>query len=677
MDRRILSALILLLALPVAAAPASSEVPGDPAVPVPESIVARNVPAVPATEGLLPYANLRTATLSDWHPTERRMLIRTRFANTDQLHEVAMPMGARTQVTFLSERVDAGHYRPGRPEQVVFGSDVGGNENYQLYLLDRTTGKSRRLSDGTHRYLEPLWSHDGRRLAYVSNARNGRDSDLYLADPDTPGSERRLLAVDGDWQPLGWSPDDSKILLVQVISANETYLHWVDTATGASHDLTPRAKTPATAPTVAYDGGRWSRDGRAVYTTSDREGEFRRLVRLELDAGSGAKETVLSGSIPWDVEALDLSDDGALLAFFVNADGYSQLHVLRTATGAAVPVPDLPKGVAGGLSFRHGSHEVGFNIAWEQAPSDVYSFDPDASQQLTRWTASEAGGLPTAGLPIAQLVHYPTFDKGENGAPRSIPAFVYHPPADRFPGKRPVYVEIHGGPEAQARPGFLGSSNYMVQELGVALIHPNVRGSAGYGKTYLKLDNGEKREDSVKDIGALLDWIARQPDLDASRVMVGGGSYGGYMSLATLVHYSDRLRCGYEAVGISNFVTFLKHTQEYRRDLRRVEYGDERDPKMAAFLESIAPARHADRITKPLLVAQGANDPRVPLSESDNIVQEVSAKGIPTWYLVAKNEGHGFQKKENVDYLREVVLEFMRKYLLAGEKVSAAGASGR
>jgi dipeptidyl aminopeptidase/acylaminoacyl peptidase len=674
-----LTALAALLS-PLHPAAAEGHASGTPGiVPVPDSVVAQNVPPIHPIEDLQPYENIRTAFFSEWHPTERRMLIHTRFANTVQLHEVAMPLGARTQVTFFPERVDDGRYRPGNPDQVVFGSDVGGSENFQLYLLDRKTGRFRRLSDGTHRYLAPLWSHSGKLLVYTSNARNGRDSDIYVADPDkagatgatsSAGGERRLLEVKGNWAPIDWSPDDRRILLGEYVSANEAYLHWVDVATGEVHAITPRT---GNGPTVLYAGGRFTKDGSAIYTTTDREGEFRRLIRLDLSSAGGTKPTVLSGDIPWNVEDFDLSEDGSLLAFFTNEDGFSKLHVLRTAGGSAVRVPDLPAGVGGGLAFRRGSHEIGFQISWARSPSDVYSFDVDKNR-LERWTASEAGGLPTADLPLPQLVRYPTFDRGENGAQRTIPAFVYRPPAARFPGKRPVYIEIHGGPEAQVRPGFLGSNNYMLGELGIVLIQPNVRGSEGYGKSYLKLDNGEKRKDSVKDIGALLDWIEKQPDLDASRVMVGGGSYGGYMSLAVLVDYSDRLRCGYEVVGISNFVTFLKNTQEYRRDLRRAEYGDERDPKMAAFLESIAPARHADRITKPLLVAQGANDPRVPLSESDNIVKEVSGKGVPTWYVVAKNEGHGFQKKENVDYLREVLLEFMRRHLLGnGTETPAVG----
>lgn len=376
---------------------------------------------------------------------------------------------------------------------------------------------------------------------------------------------------------------------------------------------------------------------------------------------------MLSGDIPWDVEKLDLSSDGALLAFFTNEDGISRLHLVDTRGGGvrALPSPELPPGVADELHFRRGSHELGFALNWARSPYDVYSYDAD-SGRLERWTVSETGGLDPAGFAVPQLVHYPTFDAaaGTGGARRTIPAFVYRPPAGRFPGRRPVYIGIHGGPEAQTRPTFLASLDYLVDELGVAVIAPNVRGSSGYGKSYLALDNAEKREDSVKDVGALLDWIATQPDLDAGRVMVGGGSYGGYMVLASMTHYSSRLACGFEAVGISNFVTFLEHTQAYRRDLRRVEYGDERDPKMRAFLESIAPVRHAGDIRKPLLVAAGANDPRVPVTESDQIVAAVETNGVPVWYVVGKNEGHGFQKKANSDFLRTVQTVFVETCLL-------------
>ncbi|HEY0510283.1 MAG TPA: prolyl oligopeptidase family serine peptidase, partial [Thermoanaerobaculia bacterium] len=651
MNGKIALLLNVLLFLAAAARPAEPP-PAEAAMamlPVPESIAAQGVPPIPAqsVEALLPYENIRAAVLASWHPTERRLLIRTRFAETPQLHEVAMPLGARTQLTFYRDPAGEGLYRPNDANQIVYSLNVGGAENFQLFLLDRRTGRSRRFTDGAHRYTSPRWSNDGKLLTYASNARNGRDMDVYVADPSAAGSERRVTAAPGAWSPLDWSPDGKRLLLSEYVSANEAYLHWVDVAGGQLHAITPRA-TRRDAPLVSYQGGRWSADGGSVYTLSDRDGEFLRLVRLDLATGAS---TVLSGAVPWDVEQFELSDDGRVLAFFTDEDGVSKLHLLDAMTGAALPSPELPAGVGGALVFRPGSHELGFDLSWARSPSDVYSYDP-GTRRLERWTASETGGINPDSFAVPELIHFPTFDSaGRNGPRRMIPAFVYRPagPPGRSQGRRPVYISIHGGPEAQSRPQFLGSTSYLVDELGVVVIYPNVRGSSGYGKGYLKLDNGRLREDSVKDIGALLDWIATQPDLDPARVMVAGGSYGGYMTLAAMTFYSDRLCCGWDSVGISNFATFLKNTQGYRQDLRRAEYGDERDESMRAFLEGIAPVNHARQITRPLLVTGGANDPRVPLAESDQIVAAVKSNGVPVWYLVARDEGHGFAKKSNSD----------------------------
>ena len=669
-------ALVLLLlaawpAGPAAAAEGAAPASAVDSVAVPESIRVQNVPAIPASlaDELRPFSQIRTAVFQDWHPTERRLLITTRFAETSQVHEVAAPLGARTQLTFYDERASNPSYRPGKPSQIVFSVDQGGAENYQLFLLDRATGHVTRFSDGVHRYQGALWAHDGSLLAYVSNARDGRDFDLYVADPAVAGSERRVAELSGQWAPLDWSRDGRRLLLSHYVSANESYLHTIDLASGALTALTPPADGGAK---VSYGRALFSPDGASVYATSDRDGEFQRLERLDLASGAW---TTLSGDLDWDVDEFDLSDDGALLAFAVGEDGMTRIHLLDVRTGKPRPGPDFGPGVAGGVRFRPGSHELAYSVSSARSSWDVWSYDADSGRSA-RWTASEVGGLDVDAFPQPELVRFPTFDEASPGVKRTIPSFVYRPDPKRFPPPWPVYVDIHGGPEGQSRPGFLGSTNILPTELGVAVIFPNVRGSAGYGKSYLLLDNGAHREDSVRDIDSLFDWIGAQPEFDSSRLMVGGGSYGGYMVLATMTLYGDRLRCGFDYVGISNFVTFLEHTQGYRQDLRRAEYGDERDPQMRTLLEKISPANRADRLTKPLLVASGANDPRVPESESDQIVAAVASHGTPVWYLVAADEGHGYAKKSNADYLRVVWVDFVQRCLKGDGFQAADGAAG-
>jgi dipeptidyl aminopeptidase/acylaminoacyl peptidase len=624
---------------------------------VPEAITAEGVPSVPAdlARALARYQNTRLASFQGWLADRREVLITTRFADTNQVHLVAFPGGDRSQLTFLSERVLAADPRPGGRDQFLFVADQGGAENYQLFFDDLKAGAIVRLTDGKSRHVAASWSNSGSLLAYSSNARNGTDMDVYVVDPATPASARRIKEVSGDWSVADWSPDDRRVAAVERISIHESYVHLIDVATGQTETVTPR-QSPGAA-TVAYSDVRFAKDGRALYWTTDLGSEFRRLARYDIAAKSS---TVLTGEIPWDVEGFDLSDDGGTAALTANEDGVSRLHVLDLRTRQERPAPRLPAGQISGLGFRKGSQEFGFSLSSARSTGDVYSVDL-ASGQLTRWTRSETGGLRTETFSEPTLAHYPTFDG------RQIPVFVYQPDPARFPGKRPVVINIHGGPEGQFRPGFLGRQNYLIDGLGAAVVFPNVRGSSGYGKTYLKLDNGMLREDAVKDIGALLDWIATRPDLDATRIAVVGGSYGGYMTLASLTHYSDRLKAGIDVVGVSNFVTLLQSTSPYRRDLRRVEYGDERDPAMRAHLTKISPLTNASKIKVPLLVVAGKNDPRVPVTESEQIAAAVRKNGLPVWYIVARNEGHGFARKENQDYLQYAELLFLKQFLL-GEK---------
>ncbi len=617
-----------------------------------ENLVVQGVPKIPASlaETVDRYTNFRGASLSSWDPVKREMLISTRFADTNQVHHVAMPGGARTQLTFYPDSVGGAQYPPSKDSFFVFSKDIGGGEFFQLYRYDSSTDDVTLLTDGKSRNTGAVWSDAGDKLAYGSTRRTGNDVDLYVIDPANPKSDYLLAKLDGGgWGVEDWSPDGTKILVTDEISANESSLWIFNSSTGEKSLLTPQARMG----TVNYSGGAFSKDGKGIYTTSDRDSEFHRLVYIDL---ATKEPTYLTSQIPWDVDEFDLSHDGKTIAFVTNEDGFGVLHLLDTKTRKEKSVPALPKGIISGVKWHRNSRDLGFNLTSARSTSDVYSLDTQTGK-VERWTYSETGGINTSDFAEPQLIHWKSFDD------KSIGGFLYRPPA-KFAGKRPVIIQIHGGPEGQFRPGFLARNNYYLNELGIAMIFPNVRGSTGYGKSFLAADNGFLREGSYKDITSLLDWIATQPDLDASKVLVTGGSYGGFMTLAVATNYNDRICCSVDIVGPSNLVTFLQNTSGYRQDLRRVEYGDERDPKMHDFLEQIAPANKAKNITKPLFVIAGKNDPRVPASESQQMVDMVRKNGTPVWWLEAKDEGHGFRKKKNQDYQFFATVMFVKQYLI-------------
>ena len=617
-----------------------------------ENLVVEGVPKIPASlaEAVDRYTNFRGASLQSWDPVKREMLITTRFADTNQVHHVAMPGGARTQLTFYPDSVASAQYPPNKDSFFVFSKDIGGGEFFQLYRYDVGTEDVTLLTDGKSRNTGAVWSDAGDKLAYASTRRTGNDVDLYVVDPADPKSDHMLAKLDGGgWGVEDWSPDGKKLLVIDEISANQSSLWMFDAESGEKNLLTPQARIG----TVSYSGGQFSKDGKGVFTTSDRDSEFHRLVYIDL---ATKEPTYLTTQIPWDVEEFDLSHDGKTIAFVTNEDGFGVLHLLDTKTRKERPVPSLPKGIISGARWHRNSRDVGFNLSSARSTSDVYSLETQTGK-VERWTYSETGGINTADFAEPQLIHWKSFDE------KSISGFLYRPAA-KFAGKRPVIIQIHGGPEGQFRPGFLARNNYYLNELGIAMIFPNVRGSTGYGKSYLAADNGFLREGSYKDINSLLDWIQTQPDLDSSKVLVTGGSYGGFMTLAVATNYNDRICCSVDIVGPSNLVTFLQNTSGYRQDLRRVEYGDERDPKMHDFLEQIAPANKAKNVTKPLFVIAGKNDPRVPASESQQMVDLVRKNGTPVWWLLAKDEGHGYRKKKNLDYQFYATVMFVKQYLL-------------
>jgi len=625
--------------------------PQNPEIVPNENLVVEGIPKIPASlaETVERYTNFRGASLDSWDPVKREMLISTRFADTAQIHLVKMPGGARTQLTFYPDSVSSAQFSPVSGNSFVFSKDIGGNEFFQVYRFDNASGDVTLLTDGKSRNVAPVWSYDGQKLAYGSTRRNGNDVDLYVVEPANSKSDRMLTQLQGGgWEPMDWSPDNRKILVREEISANESYLWIVDASSGEKTLITPKGGVK-----IAYRGGQFSKDGKGIYVTTDKDSEFQRLAYVD---PASKQHNYLSSHISWDVDEFDLSYDGRTIAFVTNEDGFGVLHLLDTKTAKEKPVPDLPKGIASGVRWHKNNRDLGFNITSARSTSDVYSLDVQTGK-VDRWTYSETGGLNTANFSEPQLIHWKSWDG------REISGFLYRPPA-KFTGKRPVIVNIHGGPEGQFRPGFLGRNNYYLNELGLAMIFPNVRGSTGYGKTFLTMDNGLLREGSYKDINFLLDWIQTQSDLDANRVLVTGGSYGGFMTLAVATNYNNRICCSVDVVGPSNLVTFLEHTSGYRQDLRRVEYGDERDPKMRDFLERIAPFNKTKNITKPLFVIAGKNDPRVPPSESEQMVSTVRQNGTPVWWLEAKDEGHGFRKKKNQDYQFYATVMFVKEYLL-------------
>ena len=620
----------------------------------PESLVIEGVPPIPAAlaERVGRYTDFRAAGFSSWHPTRREMLIGTRFANVTQAHLVKSPGGARTQMTFSPDRVSGAKFDPKTGNSFIFSKDVGGNEFFQLYRYDFGDGTVTLLTDGRSRNTGARWSNGGDLIAYGSTRRTGDDVDVYVQNPRDPKTDRRVVDLPGGgWEVADWSPDDKTLLLVEGISINESYLWLVDVATGAKTPLTPRGKDR-----ISYQNASFARDGKSLFVTADQGSEFQRLARMDL--ASRKLEFLTPDSA--DVEDVDLSPDGRTLAYVTNEMGHSAIHLMDVAARRELPGPKLPLAVVSGIRWHRDGGAIGFTMETARSSADAYSFDPKTGQ-VERWTTSELGGLNPDTFAEPELVSWKSFDG------REITGFLYRPDASKFPGKRPVSIEIHGGPEGQARPRFLGAWNYAINELGVAILLPNVRGSSGYGKSFLLADNGFLREGAYKDIGALLDWIGTRPDLDADRVMVAGGSYGGHMTLAVAYLYSPRIRGAVDVVGPSNLVTFLENTSGYRRDLRRVEYGDERDPKMRAFLEKTAPMTNAEKIQKPLFVIQGYNDPRVPRSESEQMVARIRKVGTPVWYLMAKDEGHGFAKKSNRDYQFYATVLFMTQFLLGSQ----------
>lgn len=636
---RLLALLLAGTALPAAAQQA-------PAVPIPAALTAEDMPPIPLdlAEDVRPYLEARGAGFAGWDPKTRAVLIATRFANTSQLHRVEMPMGARTQISFEAEPV-RGSYAPGKGDVIVVSKDRGGDEYFQLHTLK--DGRLTLLTDGKSRNQINAWSNDGALIGFSSTRRNGVDSDLYVMDPRDPASARMVHeSKGGGWAIAAFSPDKRTAYVADYHSVQDTDLYRLDLANGAMTPIgDPRAEIAFSGIEVAPDGTLW--------VTSDEGSDFKRLGRLDPVTGKFTPVT----KEKWDVDGFDLSDDGRTIVYEVNEAGSDRMRILDVASGKITRVDALPAGQIGGLQIAPWG-EIGFSFSSAKSAADVWSLDP-GTMQLTRWTRSETGGLDTEVNVEPRIVTTKSFDGLE------VSGLLYLPDPARFPGKRPLIVSVHGGPEGQSTAGFMGRNNYMLNELGIGVFYPNVRGSTGYGKTFVSLDNGPfKREDSVRDMEALIDAVRADPAVDPAKVGLTGGSYGGYMCYAAAVQLKAKIAATQCTVAISNFVSFLENTNPYRQDLRRVEYGDERIPAQRAKLTEISPLTRVGEIEKPMFVITGANDPRVPKSEADQMVAAIRENGGEAWHLVAADEGHGFAKKANSDYAFLAQLVFWKRHLL-------------
>ena len=617
-----------------------------------ENLITENIAEIPKelANQVKKYAESRGASLAEIHPTKNEIIISTRFGSTAQFHRVSQPMGARTQITFFDEPVSGASYEPVKGEYLVYSKDIGGNEFGQLYKLDLKTLQSTLLTDGGRSQNGGVtWRKDGKGFYYSSTKRNGGDRDIYYMDPNNPKSDKLILQVKGGgWGISDISTDGQKLLIGEYVSANESHIWLLETTTGKLSEVTDRKSSG-----IIQSGASFSDKKDEIWFLTDKDNEFERLATLNLNT---KKVNYYTSKIPWSVENYNLSEDKKSIIFITNEAGLNKMYLMNATDKTYSAVKNIPIGLIGGASFTKDNLNIFFTQSTAQSASDIYKLILKTGI-IQRWTESELGEMQQSDMSVPKFIEWKSFDN------LKISGF-YYPAAAKFTGKRPVLINIHGGPEGQSMASFLGSNNYYTNEMGVAIIFPNVRGSSGFGKTFIAKDNGFLREDSVKDIGALLDWIAQQPELDKDKIMIMGGSYGGYMTLATAYHYADKIKCSVDIVGISNFNTFLKNTEEYRRDLRRVEYGDERIPEMAAFFEKMAPLNNIDKIKKPMFIIQGTNDPRVPVTEATQMRDKLKANGNVVWYLEAKDEGHGFRKKANVDFQRLAVIRFMQDYLI-------------
>jgi dipeptidyl aminopeptidase/acylaminoacyl peptidase len=641
--RKFASVIVLFLSAAVGLAQGQFISPG-------KSIDALGVPPIPSSlaREIEPYNGIYGLPLAGWDPTKREVWLKG-LSSVTWISRVKTPGAApETSSIYIQSSGIYDIYLQPQGRYLAYTRDTNGNESFQLYLYEISSRQSTLLSDGKSRNTEPVWSNAGDKITYSSSPSGAEGVNLRLLSPSDPKTDHLIEQSTGNYlKAYDWSPDDKNVVYCDFTSNTVSSLWLVDVATGKNSTLSPKSDKPE-----LYDFPQFSKDGKGVYVVTDHDSDFRRLAYIDL---ASRKISYFPSATQWDVEDFQIGPDGKTVAFITNEDGISKLHLFDLLSRKEHQVAQLPVGIISDIRWRKDSTELAFNLKSPSSPNEVYSSNVEGGK-VELWAKSVTNGVDTSKFSRPELIHWPTFDK------RTLSGFLYRP-ASKFKGKRPVIIDIHGGPEEQYRPGFVYEDNYLLNEVGVAKIYPNVRGSSGYGKTFLDLDNGVLRDDAVKDIGALLDWIKTQPDLDADRVLVEGSSYGGYLALSTAYTYSDRIRGTISDSGISNLASFVEHTEGWRRDIQRAEFGDERDPKIRDFMDRTAPVNNAQKIRKPLLIIQGQNDPRVPFGDAAKLVAATKDR-IPVWYILAKDEGHGFAQQSNRDYRTYATILFVKEFLL-------------
>ncbi|HZS45964.1 MAG TPA: prolyl oligopeptidase family serine peptidase [Blastocatellia bacterium] len=644
--RQFITCLMLLL-LPFGTTAIAQTAEIDPG----PDLVLEGVPRIPESlaTSIKRYTTAYGLPMAAWEPQKHAIMLKDLSNSFTAISRVDSPGKDRQVISLIPVGGVYDLYFDPNGKYLVYNKDTDGNEAFQMYFYELSTHKSIRITDGKSRNTEPVWSNAGDRIIYSSTPSGENGVSLYVMNPASPETNRLLVKSSGNYfKAFDWSPDDKMAVYTESISNASSVLWMIDVATGERTRLSPETKEAD-----YYDLPQFSKDSKGIYVITDHNSDVRRLAFLDLTTKA---LSYLSDQINWDVEEFRISPDGSVIAFITNENGISRFHLLSVKTGKERDIPAIPVGVMSDLKWDSDSQNVGFNLRSSHTPRDVYSINIKTGN-LEHWSSGVTGQADLSEIPDPELIHWKSFDE------RLISGFLFRPPK-KFTGKRPVVIEIHGGPEDEYRPTFWGQDNYLLNEEGVAKIYPNVRGSTGFGKAFLNLDNEFKREDAIKDIGSLLDWIAKQPDLDANRVMVTGSSYGGYAALSVAATYNNRIRAAESIVGPTNLASFLENTEGWRRDVRRQEYGDERNPKDREFLERISPLHNASKITKPLFIVQGKNDPRVKASEAEQMISALRGNKATVWYLLAKDEGHDFINQRNIDYVFYSTVLFIQEYLL-------------